>query len=573
MAELGALLRNRAGSMNPNNNFPGSQIYLSSADTDLSIVQRLISSGPASQYGSLVGYVAIIESLTPGSAPSEAPSTTPPTGKASTAAKPLPNRGTAYVYIDVIHGSISSLLNFSNYKSFLTKVEILDSVPAVGSKVLVSFKNNNLSIASLVKIIDGSGRPLEGGDPYAQLDPRLKPCLEMLTPSEESNPVNVTNKNVGYFQALYLLARWQAKNTEYKITEVIFPFDTGDETSKLQAKISSLLDQFIKLNAKMLKRLENTSNLQKQWAQSAKSLTTNATYNAKSETADILVKYSSKSTAAKIDLSSISRFSSGAYMAKKNDDKSFFLGFGATGAGVSDRVALTQRNLKSFGNEFEKIIFDPVPKQTTSVSPSVTAINCSTKLPANVTTPGTNRYYKGASNSHAKKFVVAQGWKAKKNKKKKGYLIVDKKWEKDYLVTVRTHDRQSVKLNKEIAPLFLKAYNEAIEKSGYRTARNGLRSYVPRNVGRDPKGHPSTHSYGLAFDIDPGLNRMTKCKTKEICQEHKSKIRGFPIFIDIMNKYGFLWGGDFTWTDGKQRNSYPDDMHFVYDARKQKATG
>ena len=125
----------------------------------------------------------------------------------------------------------------------------------------------------------------------------------------------------------------------------------------------------------------------------------------------------------------------------------------------------------------------------------------------------------------------------------------------------RTFTGQTVRLNKLIADIFVKAYKEAVETSGYKP--KVVYSYVPRHVSRDPTKSLSVHSFGMAFDFDSTLNPMCKTCTNGI-------IRKYPKFIDIMNKYGFLWGGDFTYYNKaeKRRKPYPDDMHFEFDIKR-----
>lgn len=68
-------------------------------------------------------------------------------------------------------------------------------------------------------------------------------------------------------------------------------------------------------------------------------------------------------------------------------------------------------------------------------------------------------------------------------------------------------------------------------------------SYCHRKVrGRDEW---SVHAYGLAVDINPHM------------APYKQMSRQPHFIVDIMKKYGFLWGGDYP-------SSYIDGMHFSW---------
>ena len=116
---LGTLPAIQRGMLNPVNLNNGSTPYFSGGDTDLTIAQKLNETTKLDAYGLLNGYVVDVESL-PQESVNLGPfyNLQPP----SEAEKIATQR--AYVYLDVFHASHGIILDTTNYKNYLTEVEM-----------------------------------------------------------------------------------------------------------------------------------------------------------------------------------------------------------------------------------------------------------------------------------------------------------------------------------------------------------------------------------------------------------------------------------------------------------------
>ena len=361
---IGQLLKIRPGTMNSVLVNTKPNVTISTSDSTVAIAQKINSMVTLDTYGTLIGVVAAYE-------PSNVGMGDDGTIFPNTAG----NRGVAYVYIDVLHSNYSNLLNESNYKNFLTAVEILKNIELVpGAKVAISFKSTDYSQGTLVKVIDDNGfsNPL---NKRVNIPASLKPCVNVKQPAPRSTPSNVTDKNPGYYQALYELAKWQIKYSNIKITNITFPFNADDDT-RVSGKIEQVLEKVVQMNSKFLKDLEQNSNPQKQWVALVAQFTQDATYESSEDPRMIIAVDASEDIAPAVDdLNNFSR----SYKATKRDDTSFFLSFPKSEIqlGVTGALALTAQNLSNFKNSFEKIIYDEVttpPLQRTA--PSVQSTNC-----------------------------------------------------------------------------------------------------------------------------------------------------------------------------------------------------
>jgi len=96
--------------------------------------------------------------------------------------------------------------------------------------------------------------------------------------------------------------------------------------------------------------------------------------------------------------------------------------------------------------------------------------------------------------------------------------------------------------NKDMAPALLHALQNVLDRGLVSELKTFDGCFAIRDVRALP-GHPSTHTYALAIDINAADNRLGKEPTLS------------PEFVACFTEAGFSWGGNFARRDG---------MHFSY---------
>lgn len=97
--------------------------------------------------------------------------------------------------------------------------------------------------------------------------------------------------------------------------------------------------------------------------------------------------------------------------------------------------------------------------------------------------------------------------------------------------------------HKLVVPVFQAVFSEINNAGLSKLATDYSGIYAARPI-RGYASHPSTHSWGIAIDLDAASNQMGTVGDMD------------PQIIAIFKKYGFFWGGDF--------HSRKDPMHFQY---------
>lgn len=95
--------------------------------------------------------------------------------------------------------------------------------------------------------------------------------------------------------------------------------------------------------------------------------------------------------------------------------------------------------------------------------------------------------------------------------------------------------------HKLAVPIFQNVFNAIADAGLQDRARHYGGIYAPRGI-RGHISHPSTHSWGIAIDINPLTNPLGKHGDMD------------PQVIDLFKAHGFVWGGNFK--------SRLDGMHF-----------
>ena len=124
-----------------------------------------------------------------------------------------------------------------------------------------------------------------------------------------------------------------------------------------------------------------------------------------------------------------------------------------------------------------------------------------------------------------------------------GTINPDGAWVSEYIRTETVPILGSVTCNKALFPQLRAALTEIVQLHLADEIHPGEYAgcYYPRYIGRDPANGISLHSWGIALDLNvPGNQRGT------VGQMNRQ-------VVDIFKKWGFAWGGDW---------SYTDPMHF-----------
>ena len=161
---------------------------------------------------------------------------------------------------------------------------------------------------------------------------------------------------------------------------------------------------------------------------------------------------------------------------------------------------------------------------------------------------GECRYKKAGNTRRTRELMNVLGFSYTEGKK--GRINIDSNWQKNNIVKVALHNGKTVRIHRLVASNLAEAFKKASEVSGYKPT--SVQTQVARHMLWDPSKPVSNHSYGLSVDFDPSDNPYGKVA---------GEVRNFPQFINIMNCYGWLWGGDWT---------TPDDMHFEFDVTRLK---
>ena len=365
---IGVLKGIRKGSMNPINTNTGPNSFFSAADDTITIVQKLNSTINLDQYGTLNGIVVSVDSTNKGFYGGLLK-------MLGTSTDDNSSISTAYVFIDVLHSAYSSLLDPTNYRNYLTEVQVFDEMKlAIGEQIQVSFASTDYSKGVFIKKLK---MPIPSAPLTAYVNNFARLCnapkASPTTASPSSTPFNFSQENVGYFQALYALAAWQTKYPGIKISSIKYPFvQTNPNASLISVAITELLKKVQNSNQKVLQNLKQNSNPSKQWVLLVAKLLLFARYEASADPRMLVTVESS--TPLKPALARLKDFSKNYVVQKSASDSSFYFSFGRSGMTTTAAIALTKQNLGDFLNSFEKsFVGQGEPSKPTPPPPEVTA--------------------------------------------------------------------------------------------------------------------------------------------------------------------------------------------------------
>jgi hypothetical protein len=260
----------------------------------------------------------------------------------------------AYVYIDVVHSSVQPFLNFDNFRYYLTEVPLFgDDTANEGNLIEVSFNGGDYSVGKFVKRVTDKVPRLSLTKAALAQQLCASPSVGIDTPDPASAPDNFAKDNVGYVQALYVLAKWQADNPPLYIEEIEYPF-LGD--SEVGMAITKLLKMAKETNEKILKNKSQDANSDKQWIKYVTKLIDSVVkYKDNPNDGRMIIKLRYIATSQSVR--KIDSFT--AYYTKLQavGSKAFYLGFPQGDMRVpptSEMLEMTQNNLASFLENFEK---------------------------------------------------------------------------------------------------------------------------------------------------------------------------------------------------------------------------
>jgi hypothetical protein len=125
-----------------------------------------------------------------------------------------------------------------------------------------------------------------------------------------------------------------------------------------------------------------------------------------------------------------------------------------------------------------------------------------------------------------------------------GFLTVDPRWFHTHIETRHVALLGTVTCNVALFPQLEGAIHELIDKGLEDTIVSYSGCYSARHVLRNPTAGLSHHSWGIAVDVNVQQGNLFGD------EPHQD-----PRLVRVMERWGFIWGGDFV---------VPDGMHFEY---------
>lgn len=141
--------------------------------------------------------------------------------------------------------------------------------------------------------------------------------------------------------------------------------------------------------------------------------------------------------------------------------------------------------------------------------------------------------------------AVYGSFRYKSHPEQTGAIVIEREWVRANIVKVKIpYTNRHTWMHRLVADEFKSLFARAVEATGNQYTPAKVWSWVARRkMWRDDKS-PSMHSWGVAVDIDPHLNKYGT---------ETGPLYDFPEFVDVFESAGWSWGG---------RWRTPDPHHF-----------
>jgi len=118
-----------------------------------------------------------------------------------------------------------------------------------------------------------------------------------------------------------------------------------------------------------------------------------------------------------------------------------------------------------------------------------------------------------------------------------GTIQPDARWVRENITTGRVPILGTVTCHRLLFPQLRGALRD-VQRAGLASKLSSYNGcYVPRFMERDPSHPISLHTWGIAIDLDAATNQRGTRGTMD------------PRIVQIFKRWGFRWGGDWSWTD------------------------
>ncbi len=118
-----------------------------------------------------------------------------------------------------------------------------------------------------------------------------------------------------------------------------------------------------------------------------------------------------------------------------------------------------------------------------------------------------------------------------------GTIVPDGRWVRQNITSQSVPILGTITCHRLMFPQLRSALNEIVRSGLASEVRAFNGCYVPRFIESDPSRPISLHTWGIALDLDSAANGRGTQGTMD------------PRVVTIFKRWGFRWGGDWSWTD------------------------